>query len=116
MKKKKVTFNENKNIILYYDNFILYYQEILDIIMNYFFYGITKKIKYRKIYDYNFKEIFDTIDWIDSNYKDQEFDQIDVFFTIYYDIKKFSNFTDIKNTFINYDFAIFNNCGFHNFI
>lgn len=113
---KKVLFDESKNIILYYDNLVLYYQEILDIIIDYFNYSISKKLKYRKMYNSNFKEIFDTIDWIETNFKNHDFDQVDVFFTIYYDIQKCDNLQDIKNLFVNYNFSIFDNCDFHNFI
>lgn len=113
---KKVSFDENKNSTVYYENFNLFYQEILDIIINYFTDSIKKKIKYRKHYNYNFKEVFDTIDWILFNYKNKEFDEIDVFFTVFEDIKKYNDLQNIKKHFINYDFSIFNKCEFNNFI
>lgn len=112
--KKKVSINEKKNKIFYIDN-LLYHQEILDIILDYFTNPLKKRIKYRKIFDPKFKEIFDTIEWIELNFKDKEFDQLDVFFTIYYDIQPCHNLNDIKNKFIHYDYNIFKQQDFHNF-
>ena len=111
---KKVSFNESKNTIFFYDD-CLYTCEILDIIMNYFTSSIRIKLRYRNMYDSQFKEIFDTIEWIERNYKNEEFDEYDVMFTIFAELKNYDNFNDIKNTLLNYDFNVFNKCSFHNF-
>lgn len=107
---KKVVFNEKKNII-YNSIDLLYTQEILDIILNFFTYSIRKRIKYRNIYDSKFKEIFDKIEWIEQIFKNEEFDDFDVFFTIFDNLEENDNFNDIKNYIINYDYNIF----FYNF-